>query len=49
MGSSGMKVFLTGATGVLGQRLTRGLRQRGGEVVALARDPGSAREKKEAA
>lgn len=34
-----MKVFITGATGVLGRRLVRRLRDRGHVVLALARSP----------
>lgn len=38
-----MKVFLAGATGVLGRRLVRLLRERGHEIVALARTQEKAR------
>ncbi|MQA99957.1 MAG: NAD-dependent epimerase/dehydratase family protein [Actinobacteria bacterium] len=37
-----MEVFVTGATGFLGGRLARRLRERGDEVVALARAPAKA-------
>lgn len=37
-----MKVFLTGATGFIGQALVRAMRQRGWEVTALVRDQHSA-------
>jgi nucleoside-diphosphate-sugar epimerase len=37
-----MKAFVTGATGFIGGRLARGLRDRGDEVVALVRSPGNA-------
>jgi uncharacterized protein YbjT (DUF2867 family) len=38
-----MKVFLTGATGFIGQPLTKALLARGWNVVALARKPDSAK------
>jgi nucleoside-diphosphate-sugar epimerase len=38
-----MKVFLTGGTGFLGGALARSLRQRGDEVLALAREVGKAK------
>jgi len=37
-----MKVVLTGATGLIGARLVRALRERGDEVTVLSRDPGRA-------
>lgn len=37
-----MRVLVTGATGLVGHRLVAALRERGDEVVALARDAGSA-------
>src|SRR6266496_4463922 len=37
-----MRVFIAGATGVLGRRLVRRLADRGHEVVGLARDPAKA-------
>lgn len=37
-----MKVFLTGATGFIGQALVRAMRQRGWSVDAIVRDPQSA-------
>ena len=37
------RVTLTGATGLLGTRLVRALRERGDEVTVLSRDPGKAR------
>jgi nucleoside-diphosphate-sugar epimerase len=37
-----VKAFVTGATGFIGGRLTRRLRQRGDEVVALVRSPAKA-------
>lgn len=37
-----MTVFITGATGFIGSRLARRLRERGDEVVALVRSPASA-------
>src|SRR6478752_7465872 len=37
-----MRVFLTGATGFIGTRIARQLRERGDEVVALVRTPGKA-------
>ncbi len=33
-----MRVVLTGATGMIGRALTRALRERGDDVVALSRD-----------
>jgi nucleoside-diphosphate-sugar epimerase len=39
-----MRVFLTGATGFIGGRVARKLRERGDEVVALVRNPAKARE-----
>ena len=38
-----MRVVVTGATGTIGQAVTRALRERGDEVVALSRDAGRAR------
>jgi uncharacterized protein (TIGR01777 family) len=38
------RVTLTGATGLIGSRLVRALRDRGDEVTVLSRDPGRARE-----
>jgi dihydroflavonol-4-reductase len=38
-----MKAFVTGATGFIGERLARRLRDRGDEVVALVRSPEKAR------
>ena len=38
------RVTLTGATGLLGTRLVRALRERGDEVTVLSRNPGRARE-----
>ncbi|HET7089337.1 MAG TPA: SDR family NAD(P)-dependent oxidoreductase [Anaerolineae bacterium] len=40
-GSSNMKIFLTGGTGLIGQPLTHALLRRGWTVVALARNPHS--------
>ncbi|MEA2478765.1 MAG: uncharacterized protein QOJ07_687 [Thermoleophilaceae bacterium] len=40
-----MKVAVTGATGTIGQAIVGALLERGDEVVALVRDPASAREK----
>jgi uncharacterized protein len=40
-----MRVVVTGATGLIGSRLTRLLRSRGDDVVALSRDRGLARQK----
>jgi nucleoside-diphosphate-sugar epimerase len=37
-----MKAFITGATGFIGGRVARKLRERGDEVVALVRSPGKA-------
>ena len=37
-----VKVFVTGATGFIGGRMTRLLAERGDEVVALVRDPAKA-------
>jgi dihydroflavonol-4-reductase len=39
---SAVRVFVTGATGFIGGRVARGLRDRGDEVVALVRDPAKA-------
>jgi dihydroflavonol-4-reductase len=39
-----MRAFVTGATGFIGGRLVRRLRERGDEVVALVRSPGKASE-----
>jgi dihydroflavonol-4-reductase len=39
----GVKAFVTGATGKVGNAITRALHARGDEVVALARDPQKAR------
>ena len=38
-----MKIFITGATGFIGGQIARKLRERGDEVVALARSPEKAR------
>jgi uncharacterized protein (TIGR01777 family) len=40
-----MRVTVTGATGLIGTRLVRALRDRGDEVIALSRDPEKARER----
>src|SRR3954453_10819650 len=37
-----MRVAVTGATGTIGREVVRQLRERGDEVVAVSRDPGSA-------
>jgi dihydroflavonol-4-reductase len=39
---SAVRVFVTGATGFIGGRVARGLRERGDEVVALVRNPAKA-------
>jgi uncharacterized protein len=39
-----MRVFLTGATGLVGSRLVKKLRERGDQVVALSRRPDAARQ-----
>ena len=44
---SGMKAFVTGATGFIGGRLAAKLRERGDEVVALVRSPDRAAKLKE--
>jgi len=38
-----MRYLVTGATGFIGSRVARQLREAGHEVVALVRDPGRAR------
>ena len=40
-----MRVTVTGATGLIGTALVKRLRERGDEVTALTRDPGTARER----
>jgi len=40
-----MRVFMTGATGLIGSRIVEGLRDRGDEVVVLTRELGPARSK----
>src|SRR3954453_9482736 len=37
-----MRVAVTGATGTIGREIVRQLRERGDDVVAVSRDPGSA-------
>ena len=39
-----MRYFLTGATGFIGGRIARRLREQGHDVVALVRDPAKASE-----
>jgi uncharacterized protein (TIGR01777 family) len=41
VGGRGMRVFITGGTGLVGRRLAEALRQRGDEPVVLSRRPGA--------
>ena len=41
------RIFVTGATGFIGRRVARSLRDRGDEVVAAVRDPGAATQLRE--
>jgi uncharacterized protein (TIGR01777 family) len=43
--SAGLRVTVTGATGLIGSRLVAELTGRGGEVTVLSRDPAAARER----